>query len=227
MTPLEKWKKYLSPLNPPRTFSSGDVGFICHATFYSSINNNSVRHLNLRWSGPGLSQVEAELKTGQKAEVLYDMSDLSQVYVSAPGSGIRYTADCCMAFQSGLTMTEYKLIRALLKSERKLFSEEHARKALLMMHRSSTEELSRQKERVRQHLRDVKAGLIKDENPDTETEDWDESDDTNVPPASETKKSPSENMLPSDEERFSLSNTSSDDSLDDDYKSIDMPRSDT
>jgi hypothetical protein len=227
MTPLEKWKKYLSPLNPPRAFSSGDVGFICHATFYSGINNNSVRHLNLRWSGPGLSQVKAELKTGQKAEVLYDMSDLSQVYVSVPGSGIRYTADCCMAFQSGLTMTEYKLIRALMKSERKLFTEENARKALLMMHRSSSDEVGRQKERVRQHLRDIKAGLIQGEDSDDVFDDWDESDETNAPPASETKKSPSENMSPNGEANLSISNTSSDDSLDDDYKSINMPRSNT
>ncbi|MDP2245679.1 hypothetical protein [Pseudomonas sp.] len=225
MTPLEKWKKYLSPLNPPRTFSSGDVGFICHATFHSSINNNYVRHLNLRWSGPGLSQVKAELKNGQKAEVLYDMSDLSKVYVSVPGSGIYFPADCSMAFQNGLTMTEYKFIRALMKSERKLFTEENARKALLTMYRSSSEELGRQKERVRQHLRDIKAGLIQSEDSDDVLDDWDESDDTNSPPASETKKSPSENMLPSDEENLSLSNTSSDDSLNDDYKSINMPRS--
>ncbi|ERL01209.1 hypothetical protein O999_23325 [Pseudomonas putida LF54] len=152
---LEMWKQSIDPINPPKVFSPENVSFLCMASFRCTINKGRVRHKNLAWTGPGLSHLAEVVGAGQSVEVLYDRSDLGTAYVHAPGSHVFYTADAVTDYQYGLSMYEHELVQEKLKAEKKAYDETDARKALLRIHTEISNGKTRSERRKRQQLQDA------------------------------------------------------------------------
>jgi putative transposase len=148
------WERKLDKMNPPKVFTAEAVRFICMATHYSTINRGRVRFKNLSWSGPGLSHVQSKLKPGQKAEVLYDRTNLGTVYVREPSSGVFYEANAVHDYQYGLSMYEHELVQQKLKDEAKHFTGEEARMTLRRIWQALSESKTNNARRKRARLRD-------------------------------------------------------------------------
>ncbi|WP_178083155.1 DDE-type integrase/transposase/recombinase [Pseudomonas sp. DP16D-R1] len=147
------WERNLDKMNPPKVFTPEATRFICMATHFCTINRGRVRYKNLAWSGPGLSHIQSKLKDGQKAEVLYDRTDLGTVYVREPNGEAFYQADGVHDYQYGLSMHEHELVQQKLKEEGKLFTGEEARQALRRILQSLSEYQTNNVRRKRAHLR--------------------------------------------------------------------------
>ncbi|MBV6660833.1 DDE-type integrase/transposase/recombinase [Pseudomonas yamanorum] len=148
------WERNLDKMNPPKVFTAEAVRFICMATHFGTINRGRVRFKNLSWSGPGLSHVQSKLKPGQKAEVLYDRTNLGTVYVREPSSGVFYQANSVHEYQYGLSLYEHELVQQKLKDEAKLFTGEEARKTLRRVWQALSESKTNNARRKRARLRD-------------------------------------------------------------------------
>jgi putative transposase len=148
------WERKLDKMNPPKVFTAEAVRFICMATHFSTINRGRVRFKNLSWSGPGLSHVQSKLKPGQKAEVLYDRTNLGTAYVREPSSGVFYEANAVHEYQYGLSLYEHELVQQKLKDEAKLFTGEEARKTLPRIWQALSESKTNNARRKRARLRD-------------------------------------------------------------------------
>ncbi|MNP03611.1 hypothetical protein D3C76_955020 [compost metagenome] len=124
LSPNARWAKAMSQQLPPEKYSVEDLNAALRSTRRRRINHGIVGFDHLQWSGPGLPEIERDLKPGQKAIVLYDIADLGQVWVHHPDSPHQIVrADARDPhYQTGLSLYEHRLVMDAIAAEEAKFS---------------------------------------------------------------------------------------------------------
>lgn len=124
LSPNARWAKAMAQQLPPEKYSKQDLDAALRSTQRRRIHHGIIGFDHLQWSGPGLPEIEKELKPGQKAVLLYDIADLGQVWVHHPDRPYQLIpADAREPqYQTGLSLYEHKLVMGEIKVEEAKFS---------------------------------------------------------------------------------------------------------
>lgn len=124
LSPNARWAKAMAQQLPPIKYSEKELNAALRSTKHRRIHHGIVGFDRLQWSGPGLPEIEHDLKPKQTAIVLYDIADLGQVWVHHPDRPDELVPANARdpSYQNGLSLYEHQLVKDALAVEEKKFS---------------------------------------------------------------------------------------------------------
>jgi transposase InsO family protein len=124
LSPNARWAKAMAQQLQPIKYSEKELNAALRSTKHRRIHHGVVGFDHLQWSGPGLPEIEHDLKPNQPAILLYDVADLGQVWVHHPDRPDQLVpADARdPSYQNGLSLYEHLLVMDALAVEHKKFS---------------------------------------------------------------------------------------------------------
>lgn len=143
MPPAVAWQRALNNHLPPEKFTEEDLDALCRIVKGASISAaGRVHFFCLSWYGPGLQEIRAKLRRGQKAICYCNPLNLGEIWVSHPDNPRNPERAYAThpEYQNGLTLTEHELLHQHYLEEGREFDNSEADLALLILRQRMAEE---------------------------------------------------------------------------------------
>jgi hypothetical protein len=136
MPPAVAWERAMKSRLPPEKFTTEELNTLCRVIQPAMISAaGRVNFLCLSWYGPNLQEIRSRLKKGQSAICSYNPLDLGEIWVAHPDDSrnpVRAIATH-PEYQTGLTLTEHKLLHKEYLDAGRKFDDSEADVALLRL----------------------------------------------------------------------------------------------
>lgn len=141
--PTIAWDRAMTNRLPPEKFTETALNMLCRYVKHAHISAaGRVQFFSLSWYGPGLPEIRAKLRKGQRAICYCNPLDLGEIWVAHPDdprSPLRAYATF-PRYQNGLTLTEHELLHCQRLEEGRMFDDSEADLALLHMRQQMAED---------------------------------------------------------------------------------------
>lgn len=134
MPPAVAWERAMKNHLPPEKFTAEDLDILCRGIEFACVSAaGRVQFLCLSWWGPGLQEIGAKLKVGQRAKCYYNPLDLGEILVVHPDQKCppQRAYATRPEYQNGLTLTEHEELHKAYLAEGRQFDDSEADLALL------------------------------------------------------------------------------------------------
>ncbi len=143
MPPAIAWDRAMTNRLPPEKFTETALNILCRFVKQARISAaGRVHFLSLSWYGPGLPEIRARLRKGQRAICYCNPLDLGEIWVAHPDDPRNPERAYATSprYQNGLTLTEHQLLHRQRLEEGRIFDDSEADLALLHMRQQMAEE---------------------------------------------------------------------------------------